>query len=70
MIRDEAAKRGVALTPMSDYFHDRSEDSSLLLLGYGRCSDGVIRAGVREMANAVRAARLLRQAHVRAGSPA
>ena len=57
MIRDEAARRGVGLTALSDYYLDRSEDSSMLLLGYGRCSEAVIRAGVRELAAAVRAVR-------------
>ncbi|HYC32536.1 MAG TPA: PLP-dependent aminotransferase family protein, partial [Gemmatimonadales bacterium] len=57
-IRDEAARRGVALTALSDYYADRSEDTSLLLLGYGRCSEAGIRAGVRELAAAVRATRL------------
>ena len=57
LIRDEAAGRGVALTALSDYYHDRTGDSSLLLLGYGRCSEAGIRAGVRELAAAVRAAR-------------
>jgi GntR family transcriptional regulator/MocR family aminotransferase len=57
LIRDEAARRGVALKALSEYYHDRSEDSSLLLLGYGRCSEAGIRAGVRELAAAVRAAR-------------
>jgi GntR family transcriptional regulator / MocR family aminotransferase len=56
-IRDEAARRGVALTPMSDYYLDRAEDSSMLLLGYARSSEAVIRAGVRELASAVRAVR-------------
>jgi GntR family transcriptional regulator/MocR family aminotransferase len=56
-IRDEAAQRGLALTAMSDYYLDRAEDSSLLLLGYGRSSEAVIRAGVRELAAAVRAVR-------------
>jgi GntR family transcriptional regulator/MocR family aminotransferase len=56
-IREEAARRGVALTPMSDYYLDRAEDSSMLLLGYGRSSEAVIRTGVRELALAVRAAR-------------
>jgi hypothetical protein len=42
---------------MSDYYLDRAEDSSLLLLGYGRCSEAVIRAGVRELATAVQVAR-------------
>jgi GntR family transcriptional regulator/MocR family aminotransferase len=57
VIREEAARRGIALTALSDYYLDRSEDSSLLLLGYARCSEAVIRAGVRELAAAVRAAR-------------
>jgi GntR family transcriptional regulator/MocR family aminotransferase len=56
-IRDEAARRGVALTALSDYYLERTEDSSLLLLGSARCSEGVSRAGVRELATAVRAAR-------------
>jgi GntR family transcriptional regulator/MocR family aminotransferase len=56
-IRDEAARRGVALTPMNEYYLDAAEDSSVLLLGYGRSSEAVIRAGVRELAAAVRAAR-------------
>jgi GntR family transcriptional regulator / MocR family aminotransferase len=56
-IRDEAAKRGVALTALSDYRADRSEDSSMLLLGYARCLEPAIREGVRELAAAVGAAR-------------
>jgi GntR family transcriptional regulator / MocR family aminotransferase len=56
-IRDEAARRGVALTALSDYYLGRTEDSSMLLLGYARSSETVIRAGVRELAAAVRAAR-------------
>ena len=57
VIREEAARRGVALTALSDYYHDAREDSSLLLLGYGRCTDAGIAAGVRELAAAVHAAR-------------
>jgi GntR family transcriptional regulator/MocR family aminotransferase len=56
-IRDEAARRGVALTAMSDYYLDPTEDSSMLLLGYARSSEAVIRAGVRELAAAARAVR-------------
>ena len=56
-IRDEAARRGVALTAMSDYYLDPAEDSSMLLLGYARISEALIRAGVRELAAAVRAVR-------------
>jgi GntR family transcriptional regulator/MocR family aminotransferase len=61
-IRAEAARRGVALTALSDYYLGRTEDSSMLLLGYARCSEAVIRAGVRELAAAVRAARTSRTA--------
>jgi GntR family transcriptional regulator/MocR family aminotransferase len=60
-MRDEAARRGVALNPMSDYYLDPAEDSSLLLLGYARSPEPVIRAGVRELAAAVRAVRALRR---------
>jgi GntR family transcriptional regulator/MocR family aminotransferase len=56
-IRDEAARRGVAVTALSDYYLGRTEDSSMLLLGYARSSEAVIRAGVRELAAAVQAAR-------------
>jgi GntR family transcriptional regulator/MocR family aminotransferase len=57
VIRDEAARRGVALTALSDYYHARGADSSLLLLGYGRIPEPVIRAGVRELARVVRGVR-------------
>jgi GntR family transcriptional regulator/MocR family aminotransferase len=57
LIREEAARRGVALTALSDYYLDRAEDSSMLLLGYARSDEAVIRAGVRELAASVRAAR-------------
>jgi GntR family transcriptional regulator/MocR family aminotransferase len=57
VIRDEAARRGVALTALSDYRADRSEDSAMLLLGYARCTEAAIRDGVRELAAAVRATR-------------
>ena len=56
-IREEALRRGVALTAMSDYYLDRTGDSSMLLLGYGRISEAGIRAGVRELAAAVQAIR-------------
>ena len=56
VIREEAARRGVGLTALSDYYLDRTEDSPMLLLGYGRIEAG-IRPGVRELAAAVRAAR-------------
>ena len=56
-IREEALRRGVALTPMSDYYLDRTGDSSMLLLGYGRISEAGIRAGVRELAAAIQSIR-------------
>jgi GntR family transcriptional regulator/MocR family aminotransferase len=57
VIRDEAQRREVGLTALSDYYLDRTNDSSLLLLGYGRISEDAIRSGVRELAAAVRSAR-------------
>jgi len=57
VIRDEAARRGVGLTALSDYRADRSHDSAMLLLGYARCPETAIRDGVRELAAAVRAVR-------------
>jgi DNA-binding transcriptional MocR family regulator len=42
---------------MSDYYLDRTEDSSMLLLGYARSPEPLIRAGVRELAATVRALR-------------
>jgi GntR family transcriptional regulator/MocR family aminotransferase len=61
VIRDEAARRRVGLTALSDYYLERANDSSMLLLGYGRISEGMIRVGVRELAAAVRAAREVHQ---------
>jgi len=60
VIREEAARRGVALTALSDYYLERTNDSSLLLLGYGRISDALIRVGVRELAAAVVTSRAAR----------
>jgi GntR family transcriptional regulator/MocR family aminotransferase len=57
LIRDVAERRGVALTALSDYYLERTSDSAMLLLGYGRISEALIRVGVRELAAAVRAAR-------------
>ena len=56
-VRDEAARRGVALTALDDYYLPPVRESSLLLLGYARCLEPVIRAGVRELAAAVRESR-------------
>lgn len=57
LVRDECARRGVALSAMSDYFLDARQDSAMLLLGYARSSEATIRAGVKELAAAVRAVR-------------
>jgi len=57
LVRDECARRGVALTAMSDYYLDARADSSMLLLGYARSSEATIRAGVKELAAAVKAVR-------------
>jgi GntR family transcriptional regulator/MocR family aminotransferase len=56
-IREEALRRGIGVTAMSDYYLDRTADSAMLLLGYGRISEAGIRAGVRELAAAVRSIR-------------
>jgi GntR family transcriptional regulator / MocR family aminotransferase len=56
-IREEALRRGVALTAMGEYYLDRTANSSMLLLGYGRIAEAGIRAGVRELAAAVRSIR-------------
>ena len=56
-VREEALRRGVALTAMGDYYLDPGAVSSMLLLGYGRISEAGIRAGVRELAAAVRSIR-------------
>ena len=54
-IRDEARRRGIALAIMDDYRIDPRDRPPTLLLGYGS-SEPAIRAGVRELADAVRAA--------------
>jgi GntR family transcriptional regulator/MocR family aminotransferase len=56
-VREEALRRGVALTAMGDYHLNPAAVSSMLLLGYGRISEAGIRAGVRELAAAVRSIR-------------
>jgi GntR family transcriptional regulator/MocR family aminotransferase len=61
VIRGEAERRGVALTALSDYYLDRTNDSSKLLLGYGRISEAAIPVAVRELAAAVRATRRIGQ---------
>jgi len=68
-IREESLRRGVALTAMSDYYLERTGDSAMLLLGYGRISEPGIRAGVRELAAAVRSIRLTSPSTSPASSP-
>jgi GntR family transcriptional regulator/MocR family aminotransferase len=56
-IREEARRRRVELETMSDYGrHDRGRPAALLL-GYAQMPEPAIRAGVHELAEAVRAAR-------------
>ncbi len=56
-IRDEAARRGIALTAMSDHRLSSRDGPPTLLLGYARSPEPVIRAGVRELAAAIRQVR-------------
>jgi GntR family transcriptional regulator/MocR family aminotransferase len=56
-IRDAARRRGVALTTLSAYQLVARHGPPTLLLGYARSPEPTIRAGVRELAAAVRATR-------------
>ena len=56
-ISDEAHHRRVALETMSEYRSDVVERPPALVLGYAQMPEPAIRAGVREIAEAVRAAR-------------
>jgi len=56
-IREEANRRGVELETMNDYRPGARSRPPALLLGYGQMPEHAIRAGVRELAIAVRAAR-------------
>jgi GntR family transcriptional regulator/MocR family aminotransferase len=55
-IREEAHHRGVELETMADYRPDTCGRPPILLLGYAQMPESAIRAGVHELANAVRAA--------------
>jgi GntR family transcriptional regulator / MocR family aminotransferase len=55
-IADEAARRRIALNTMRDYRDDAQRGPAVLMLGYGQTAEPAIRAGVRELAEAVRAA--------------
>jgi len=56
-IRDEARRRGVALTVMRDYFLGAPVGPATLLMGYARHVEPTIKEGVRQLAAAVRAVR-------------
>ena len=56
-IRDEAHHRHVELETMSDYQPHNRNGPPTLLLGYAQMPEPAIRAGVHELAQAVRAAR-------------
>ncbi len=56
-IRDEARHRRIEFETMSDFRSDGSGRPPALLLGYAQMSEPAIRAGVRELALAVQAAR-------------
>jgi GntR family transcriptional regulator/MocR family aminotransferase len=55
-IASEAARRRIALNTMRDYRDDAQSGPAVLMLGYGQTPEPAIRAGVRELAAAVRAA--------------
>jgi GntR family transcriptional regulator/MocR family aminotransferase len=56
-IRKQALLRGIELETMSDFRQRGTERPPELLLGYAQMPEPTIRAGVRELAEAVRAAR-------------
>jgi GntR family transcriptional regulator/MocR family aminotransferase len=55
-IREEAHERRVELETMADYRADSQRRPPVLLLGYAQMPEAAIRAGVNELAKAVRAA--------------
>jgi GntR family transcriptional regulator/MocR family aminotransferase len=56
-IRVQVRHRRIELETMSDYRPENRGRPSVLLLGYAQMSEPAIRAGVRELAKAVRACR-------------
>jgi GntR family transcriptional regulator / MocR family aminotransferase len=56
-IAEEAARRRIALDTMRDYRGGAQSGPAVLMLGYGQAAEPTIRAGVRALAEAVRAAR-------------
>jgi hypothetical protein len=57
VIRDEAARRGLAIGVSSEFYIAARGGPPTLLLGYARSSESVIRTGVRVLAAAISAAR-------------
>jgi GntR family transcriptional regulator/MocR family aminotransferase len=55
-IRDEARRRRIHFNTMSDYRPVSKDFPPTLMLGYGQASEAAIRAGVAQIAEAVRAA--------------
>jgi GntR family transcriptional regulator / MocR family aminotransferase len=56
-VRRVAAARGIGLATMADYRSADGDHPATLILGYAQMSESRIRSGVRELADAVRAAR-------------
>ena len=56
-VREAAGSRGIGLNTMADYRAADGDHPATLILGYSQMSESRIRAGVRELADAVRAAR-------------
>jgi GntR family transcriptional regulator / MocR family aminotransferase len=56
-IRDEAGRRRIALETMADYTSSARTHPPTLMLGYAQMPEPTIRAGVRELAAAIRAVR-------------
>ena len=54
-IREETRRRRIALNTMSDYTGEADAAAPTLMLGYAQLSEPAIRAGVRELAEAIRA---------------
>jgi GntR family transcriptional regulator / MocR family aminotransferase len=62
-IRREALERHVALETMSEYRSAGHEGPPVLLLGYAQLPAPSIRAGIKQLADAVRASRVSLDGH-------
>jgi GntR family transcriptional regulator/MocR family aminotransferase len=69
-IQQEANRRYIQLETMNDYRPGADSHRPTLLLGYGQMPEQAIRAGVRELATAVRAARRVTAARPDPTAPA